>query len=149
MTIIGVDPGKKGGYAIIEDDHYEVFPWDDDTFVNRLQMIESPAYAFVEKVGAMPGQGVTSMFHFGKSAGYIEGVLSAFKIKYDLIPPQRWKKAFELHSDKQESINKCIQLFPKANLLPTSRCKKPSDGMAEALLIAEYGRKFVSFPNET
>ena len=89
----------------------------------------------------MPGQGVTSMFHFGKSAGYIEGVLNAFKIKYDLIPPQRWKKVFELHSDKQESIDKCIQLFPKANLLPTPRCKKPSDGMAEALLIAEYGKR--------
>lgn len=87
----------------------------------------------------MPGQGVTSMFHFGKSAGYIEGVLKAFHIPYDLIPPQRWKKHYGLHSDKQESIDKCLELFPDTCLLPTQRCKKPSDGMAEALLIAKYG----------
>lgn len=89
----------------------------------------------------MPGQGVTSMFHFGKSAGFIEGVLSALKIPFELVIPQKWKKTFDLHADKTESINVCQKLFPSANLLPTPRCKKPSDGMAEALLIAEYGRR--------
>ena len=89
----------------------------------------------------MPGQGVTSMFHFGKSAGYIEGVLSALRIEYELITPQKWKKMFDLHSDKTESIKVCMDIFPEVNLLPTPRCKKPSDGMAEALLIAEYGRR--------
>jgi len=95
----------------------------------------------VEKVGAMPGQGVVSMFNFGKSAGFIEGVLSAYHISYILVPPQRWKKEFDLHSDKQQSIDVCKRLFPDVNLLPTPRCKKPSDGMAEALLIAEYARR--------
>ena len=91
----------------------------------------------------MPGQGVTSMFHFGKSAGYIEGVLKALGISFELIPPQRWKKRFGLHSDKQESIDLCIQMFPDADLLPTPRCRKPSDGMAEALLIAAYGQELI------
>ena len=104
-------------------------------------MLKSPARAYVEKVGAMPGQGVTSMFHFGKSAGFIEGVLNAFRIPFSLVTPQKWKKEFGLHSDKQESINVCKELFPQANLLPTSRCRKDSDGMAEALLIAEFGRR--------
>ena len=36
MTIIGIDPGKKGGYAILTEDAYETFPWDDKTFVDRL-----------------------------------------------------------------------------------------------------------------
>ena len=89
----------------------------------------------------MPGQGVTSMFHFGKSAGFIEGVLAAKNIRYELIPPQRWKKAFGLHSDKQESIDLCKEKFPGVSLLPTPRCKKDADGMAEALLIALYGRE--------
>lgn len=89
----------------------------------------------------MPGQGVTSMFHFGKSAGYIEGVLCALRIPFTLVTPQKWKKEFELHSDKTESIKVCQKLFEGVNLLPTPRCKKPSDGMAEALLIAEYGRR--------
>jgi len=65
------------------------------------------------------------------------------RIPYQLIPPQRWKKAFGLHSDKQQSIEECVRIFPDANLLPTARCRKPSDGMAEALLIAEYGRQII------
>ena len=101
---------------------------------------EEQIYAVVEKVGAMPGQGVVSMFNFGKSAGFIEGVLAAFGIEILLVPPQKWKKAYDLGSDKQKSIEKCQEMHPELSLLPTSRCKKPSDGMAEAVLIAEYGR---------
>ena len=95
----------------------------------------------VEKVGAMPGQGVTSMFHFGKSAGFIEGVLMACNLSFQLVPPQRWKKEFSLGSDKQQSIDACQRLFPQVNLLPSERCRKPSDGMAESLLMAEYARR--------
>ena len=97
----------------------------------------------------MPGQGVTSMFHFGKSAGYIEGVLAALRIPCQLIAPQKWKRYYGLHSDKAESIVLCQQKYPDINLLPTPRCRKPSDGMAEALLIAGYGRETMyAFENE-
>lgn len=92
----------------------------------------------------MPGQGVTSMFHFGKSAGYIEGVLKTKGIPFDLISPQKWKKQYDLHSDKEKSIAVCKELFPDVNLLRTSRCKKESDGMAEALLIANYGKTLLT-----
>lgn len=113
---------------------------------------EEQIFAVVEKVGAMPGQGVVSMFNFGKSAGFIEGVLEAFGIKTLLVPPQIWKKSYNLGSDKQKSIEKCQEMHPELSLLPTPRCKKPSDGMAEAVLIAEYGKSIVcgnsAFENE-
>ena len=80
------------------------------------------------------------MFHFGKSAGYIEGVLSGVGISYYLVTPQKWKKYYQLGSDKQQSVDKCHQLFPSISLLPSPRCHKDSDGMAEALLIANYGK---------
>jgi crossover junction endodeoxyribonuclease RuvC len=95
----------------------------------------------LEKVGAMPGQGVTSMFNFGVSYGYIKGVLEANRIPYQEIPPQRWKKEFGLNSDKAASVEVCRKLFPDVNLLATPRCRKPHDGMAEALLLAEYARR--------
>lgn len=145
MVIIGVDPGKKGGFAVIKGNSVQVFAWDDNAFVEELRRTVSDSFddgivAYVEKVGAMPGQGVVSMFHFGHSAGFIEGVLAAFNIETVLVSPQKWKKSFDLGSDKQKSIEKCQELYPKLSLLPTSRCKKPSDGMAEAILIAEYGK---------
>ena len=52
-----------------------------------------------------------------------------------------WKKEFGLNGNKQKSIEVCRKLFPDVSLLPTSRCKKSHDGMAEALLMAEYARR--------
>lgn len=90
----------------------------------------------------MPGQGVTSMFNFGKSAGYIEGVLTALGIPYQLVMPKRWKAEFTLcGKDKQASIETCKRLFPDVSLRASERCRKDSDGMAEALLMAEFARR--------
>lgn len=148
MIYIGIDPGKSGGYAVIDTTIGEISasPWDDDGFVATMRKIyldgiEDQCKCCLEKVGAMPGQGVTSMFSFGKSAGFIEGVLEAFSIPYQLVPPQTWKKAYSLNSNKQTSIEVCRKLFPAVSLMRTGRCKKPHDGMAEALLMAEYARR--------
>ena len=145
MIYIGVDPGLKGGYAWIWDDTIRVKPWNDVWFAQDMKMLSLCAdkpVACVEKVGAMPGQGVTSMFHFGRSLGYIEGVLTAVGIGYQLVPPGTWKKSYSLiGKDKKASVECCQRLFPEADLLPTERSRVPSDGMAEALLIAEYARR--------
>ena len=89
----------------------------------------------------MPGQGVVSMFNFGHNLGYIEGLLQAFDIPYQLVPPQTWTKEFCVTSDKNTSIEVCRKLFPHVSLLPTEKSRKSSDGMAEAILIAEYARR--------
>lgn len=151
MIYIGIDPGKSGGFAVINDkspDKPSAFPWDDAEFVSAMgglriirETTGNEIKCCLEKVGAMPGQGVTSMFSFGKSAGFIEGVLAANKIPYQLVPPQTWKKSFSLNSNKQTSIEVCQRLFPDVSLYRTERCKKPHDGMAEALLMAEYARR--------
>ena len=81
------------------------------------------------------------MFNFGQSVGYIKGVLEACAVPYQEITPQKWKKEFGLSSDKAKSAEVCRKLFPNVSLLATERCKKPHDGMAEALLMAEYARR--------
>ena len=145
MIYIGIDPGKKGGYAVIDDRGARVYPWDNTYFVSDMNAVESRGesiVAAVEKVGAMPHQGVVSMFNFGTSYGFILGVLTAFGIGYQLVPPSVWKREFGLlHTDKQSSVDVAKRLFPSVNLMPTDRCRKESDGMAESLLIAEYARR--------
>ena len=144
MIYIGIDPGKNGGYAIINtlNDIQEAYPWDEKQFVNSMWTINGEvAKCCLEKVGAMPGQGVTSTFTFGEGFGFIQGVLTAYGIPFQLVPPQKWKKEFSLNSDKQKSIEVCQRLFPNVSLYRTERCKKPHDGMAEALLMAEYARR--------
>ena len=153
MIYVGVDPGKKGGYALIIaeeekiDNGVYVYPWDDNEFPAKMrgikQLADNPVIvACVEKVGAHPGQGTVSMFSFGQSYGFILGVLAALGIGVQLIPPGTWKKEFSLiGKDKAASIEVCKRLFPGVNLLATDKCRKDSDGMAEALLIAEYARR--------
>lgn len=148
-VFIGVDPGKNGGLAIIWDDgKITAEAWDDTEFIELMRIAAKHlaaeglnAVCCVEKVGAAPKQGVTSMFNFGKSAGFIEGVLQALGIPYQLITPQKWKKEFLLNSDKQKSIEVCHKLFPQVNIRRTERCTTDHDGMAEALLMAEYARR--------
>ena len=150
MIYIGIDPGKKGAWAVLRDGEKPmVYPWDDTFFVSDLHGVMVLArergdgvMACVEKVGAFRGQGVKSMFNFGKSAGFIEGVLTALGIPYQLVPPNVWKKSFSLiGKDKQASIDTCKRMFPGINLMPSDRCRKDSDGMAEALLMAEFAKR--------
>ena len=141
---IGVDPGASGAYAIICGDRVEVYPWANIMFCSTMSVCAQeapPLFCVVEKVGAMPKQGVTSMFNFGKAAGFIEGVLTSLNIPYQLVPPQTWKKEYSLGSDKAKSIEVCERLFPHVDLHRTERCTTKHDGMAEALLIAEYARR--------
>lgn len=147
---IGIDPGADGGIATISEDEkieVSVVPYSQEAMVDICFKIsdqtgEVKITTCLEKVGPMPRQGVTSMFNFGKGAGFIEGVLRANYIPYQLIPPPTWKKEFSLiNKDKKESCLVCRKLFPKVNLKRTDKCKKDHDGMAEALLMAEYARR--------
>lgn len=145
---IGVDPGKKGGIACIDTVNGICYtePYSDKALIDLCRdegLFSNTEHIMccLEKVGAMPGQGVVSMFSFGQSVGYIKGVLESFRIPYQEITPQKWKREFGLTSDKAKSAEICGRLFPDISLLATPRCKKPHDGMAEALLMAEYARR--------
>ena len=145
---IGIDPGKSGGIAYINTESGIRYtePYSDKALIDICRDESwrgntEHIMCCLEKVGARPGQGVVSMFSFGQSVGYIKGVLESFRIPYQEITPQKWKKEFGLNSDKAVSAEVCRKLFPDVSLLATARCKKPHDGMAEALLMAEYARR--------
>lgn len=156
MIYIGIDPGKNGGIAVIEYENrreqnkrkIDVYAYQEDVLINLVKdfayfknVLKEESICYLEQVHAMPKQGVSSTFNFGMNFGFIQGVLRAYNIPYELVTPQKWKKEFSCTSDKNTSISVCKRLFPGVNLKATERCKKDHDGMAEALLIAEYGRR--------
>lgn len=148
MTFIGIDPGKKGAMAIINDDGSVSFvQFDREAYRDVLaEMVKFPKEpkdikCVVEHVGAAPGNGVVGMFAFGENFGFIQGLLTAFEIPYELVRPAKWKKEFSVTKDKNTSIEVCHRLFPNADLKRTERCKKDDDGFAESLLLAEYCRR--------
>jgi crossover junction endodeoxyribonuclease RuvC len=95
-------------------------------------------HAFVEQVGAMPGQGVSGVFAFGKAYGVILGIIVARNIPLSLVPPVRWKRALHVPKAKDGARARASQLFPEA---AHQWQLKKHDGRAEAALIALYGAR--------
>ena len=143
MQIIGVDPGQKGGIAFLSGGNVQAYPMPP-TVAQIVDLIrsksESGCTLAVERSQPMPGQGVTSVFTYGQHYGIFEAISACWMMAYISIRPVEWKKAMGLNSDKTCSIIEAERLFPSVELIPP-RCRKPSDGIAEALLIAEYARR--------
>lgn len=151
--VLGIDPGFGGAVACIFPDGYLANVIDTPTVQvkGKTQYVEdemrsildvfrgsAPAIAVIEIVGAMPGQGVTSMFRFGMGWGLWRGMLKGLGIDYVGYRPQEWKAHFGLTRDKGASRKLAAELWPyKADMF--ARVK--DHGRAEAALIAEFHRR--------
>lgn len=151
--VIGIDPGKKGGVAYTAIDGIQAVPMpligkdiDGRILAQALNDI-IPDLVVIEKVHAMPKQGVTSMFNFGKGYGQLIGICEALFLPYILVTPQAWKKKVlaGTSKDKHAAIQYCQQRYPSVSLIPP-RGRVPHDGMADAVCLVEYG---MSYLNET
>lgn len=143
MIYVGIDPGIAGGIGILSD-VATAYKYTSKTLIDVLKkLIETneSVKVYVEQVHSMPQQGVKSMFTFGMGYGQILGILEAMGFEYNLVKPQTWKSHVGVTADKKTSIAKAQKLFPDTSLLPTKRCRVPADGLAEALLIAYYGKQ--------
>lgn len=146
--ILGIDPGLSGAlgfyFPAVQRVALEDIPTADGevsspALAARVKVFK-PSMVVLERVHAMPKQGVSSTFKFGMSFGEVRGVIGALGIPLYLVTPQTWKKHYRLGADKEESRNKAIQLFPNnADRLD----KKRHHGRAEAALLAKYGAEFL------
>lgn len=146
--MIGIDPGLSGAIAFMGHDDATVhdlpimrdktLAWIDGAALQSLIINEREgrkATAMIERVHAMPKQGVSSSFQFGVGFGSILGVLQALSIPIEFITPNVWKKSYGLDSDKKAALHKARLLYPDVDLHLAKH-----DGRAEALLIARYAR---------
>jgi crossover junction endodeoxyribonuclease RuvC len=153
MIFIGIDPGKSGGIAVVSSDlEVEVFPIPlagDEIDMHEIYVrlkkhcLGYKMAAYIEKVGAMPKQGVTSMFSFGFTTGALHAIIACLGIPRYVVTPQAWKKEILAGTakDKAAAIDYCIKAYPGVNLYATDRSKVCHDGMADSLCIATYAMK--------
>jgi len=156
MIYIGIDPGLNGAIAFLDMEIGHLSVLDMPTFevkrnnklkrevspqglANIFDLTDGPAWnireVVLERVGAMPGQGVSSVFSFGRSVGVIEGVLAARGLSVSIVTPQAWQKAAGVRGGKDGSRMRACELFPNyANLF----ARKKDDGRADAALMAWY-----------
>ena len=101
--------------------------------------------AVIEAVGPMPRQGVASTFRFGYGFGLWMGVLAALRIPHQAVAPQAWKRVVLAGTakDKAAAIAFAARRHPDVSLLATPRSRVPHDGLADAVCLAEYGRRLL------
>jgi Holliday junction resolvasome RuvABC endonuclease subunit len=147
---IGVDPGLTGAVvAILPDGAIEFHDMPVLEIKKKTQLDyaglahilrryadRGEATAAIELVGAMPGQGVSSMFKFGQVYGAALATLATLQIPYQCVTPPVWKRAFRLvGEDKDASRSRALEMFPAC--VEHLRLKK-HHGRADALLIAHW-----------
>ena len=146
MRVLGVDPGITGAVALVRDGHLAVedIPTMGDgkrRIINATGLADivrrwSPTLAILERVHAMPKQGVSSSFRFGQSLGTIEGVLATLIISVRYVTPAGWKRHYRLPADKDAARLAAIQRYPH---IADRLARKKDHNRAEALLIANWG----------
>ena len=160
LHYVGVDPGQKGGLCVVrraEDSAVAAVQRALPMPVARVNGKASldtmkledffphqPFIAVLEQVHAMPKQGVSSMFQFGRMYGAIEAMLdsTAYEIMY--VTPRKWKGFFRLGADKADAIRCADKLFgPLAQWHEPGRSGglniERNSGVAEAALLGLYG----------
>ena len=151
--ILGIDPGVRGGLALVEI--------NDGTAPALLEAIDIPTvgikakervdvlalrawitahrpqHAFIERAQALPKQGSSSGFKYGRATGALEAVIACCEVPITIVEPAVWKKAHHLRGgDKEGARQRALQLFPAAHTL---LARKRDHGRAEAALVALYG----------
>jgi len=162
MIYIGIDPGINGALAALGKDwqRANVMPivagiaggtkstldigaivhWLKTAIHNDLLNVNEEVLVGLEKVSAMPKQGITSAFNFGQTYGILKGIVVTLGYPLELVRPQAWKKIIleGTLKDKSAAIQYIKQRYPDLNLKATERCRVDHDGMADAICIAAY-----------
>jgi len=152
MKICGIDPGLSGALAVIGTpgpliNDYLVMPTVGNVLdlgvIKRFLQAIKPDIVALERGQAMPKQGVSSAFKFGRVCGAVEGILVGLELPYKLVTPRNWQKWAHMGIEKslgpkQKSLIAASRLYPGRTFLATSRCRKPHEGIVDALLIARW-----------
>lgn len=161
---LGIDPGKKGGIAIVDETgklhRLAAMPlYGKELNLRELADLIRPAVpaialALVERQDTFPGQAYGVAMQ-QRGYGMILGVLVALGLTPLTPGAAEWKKAMglslkrgkydgeKLHKArlKELAITRAKELHPGEDFLATARSRVPHDGMAEAALLAEHARR--------
>lgn len=125
---LAVDPGMSGAIALYDPVHHDLALFRDFKSIPHLvnyakaayrvaaeSYPDQPIHRIIEFVHAMPGQGVSSMFSFGKSTGAAFGALYTLSIDpIEEVTPQKWQAWVKKYVPLQSySRNLCVELLYK------------------------------------
>lgn len=142
-----VRAGKRQGR-----DEYDLTAMRDVLLAIQTEVKESdgPVMITIEKAQPLPPRmgGSAANFQRGLSFGLWQGLLVGLGISYQVVTPQAWQKAMlagiAASDTKQAAAIAAQRLWPGIDWRRSDQAKKPDEGLVDAALIAEYGRRCLS-----
>ena len=144
--VLSIDPGSSSGAICVNS---PTMPSPDILRLNKAtdrdvadfirKWASSCRVAVLEKVGAMPGQGVSSTFKFGMSYGGLRMALAWSGIPWVEVSPVKWQGQLGCRSggDKNVTKRKAQELFPDLKVIHHT---------ADALLLSHWGEMYAVVP---
>ena len=106
-------------------------------------LVNEPRIAFVEKMQAMPKGGLAN-FKLGAYRDALRMAFQALGVSLVEVPPKDWQREYKIRSTKDDDT-KAQSYLIASRMFPEVELRGPRgailDGRADALLIAEYGRR--------
>ena len=148
--VLGVDIGLSGAVAVVDATTEELvavydMPCLDGAGPAGRRAICAPLLvdvvfkshavrAFVDRIGARPGEGPAGAFAFGHSAGIVAGILASAAIPATLLTPPQWKRLVGLtpgrDGAKDRSRAEAIRRWPdKAAWFALKKWDGRADGL--------------------
>jgi hypothetical protein len=100
----------------------------------------APSACYLERAQAMPRQGSSSGFIYGRSVGAIESAVALCEVPLSIVEPSTWKRSLRFNGgDIEGARQRAIELFPQQHAL---LARRKDHGRAEAalLVVANLGR---------
>ena len=146
---VGIDPGATGAIAVLHGDTayvHDIGGSIHDAIDTLRECRGTDTVVCIERVNAMPKQGLASTFKFGVIYGELRGACLALGLAIRAEPtPQTWKRALF-----KTNFSKLAKLAQKTLARDTARTLYPSCAAwlsrvkdadrAEAILLAHYLR---------
>ncbi len=169
MNYCGIDPGQSGAICLVHENGSLLatspLPYSGSGRDSELDMIslqeilhsytadwgDVKPFVVVEMVqilGAMSSK--TSIGKSHRMFGRIEAVLHCGKFRHETVKPAAWQRQFwqktrmpkgQKFDTKAAALKAARRLWPDQTWLRSPRCKNPDDGLVDAALMAEYGRR--------
>ncbi len=153
---VGFDPGKEGALCLIGLAGFPPVLWPFP--FNGLEMDTRKIYEVlraqvksmddpmlvIEKVHAMPGQGVTSMFTFGSGYGELKALAKILGWPTLIVTPQEWKKHVLAGTDKSKgaTVEWALRTYPSLQPDLLKKSGLAHMGKVDALAIAHFGHHY-------
>ena len=146
IKYIGIDPGKSGGIAVIDDNHIEVKKCPDSVqdmaFLFALILQETPplhVLVMIEKVWARPHDGRTSVFTFAGNYGQWQRIIASHDITPHYVAPQVWMREIGCPKKLKKQVRKnYLKALAKERFPDLSR--KLTLATSDAMMIADYAK---------